>query len=119
MGYALGADEESVDRRCGTIPFPKATYLISGPRRAIGQTMPYLFSCLVQLRGSALLSKVTVRSAGAEPLAMAWTMRGDTIGEARSYSINSSALISTLFGTVRPSAFAVWRFKLTRNLVGI
>ena len=40
--------------------------------------MPYLFSCLVQLRGSALVSEVTVRSAGAEPLAMASIMRGDT-----------------------------------------
>jgi hypothetical protein len=38
-------------------------YVISGPRRAIGQTMPYLFSCLVQLRGSALVSS---------------TMRGET-----------------------------------------
>ena len=53
-------------------------YVISVPRRAIGPTMPYLFSCLVQLHGSALVSEVTVRSAGAEPLAMASTMRGDT-----------------------------------------
>ena len=77
MGHALGADAESVVRRCGTDYLPKTTYVISGSRPATGQTTPNFFCCLVQLCGSALVSEVTVRSAGALPLTSASTMRGD------------------------------------------
>jgi hypothetical protein len=56
--------------------------------------MPYLFSCLVQLLGSALVSEVTVRSAGAEPLAMASTTRGDTEASETSRRMWRSTLFS-------------------------
>ena len=56
--------------------------------------MPYLFSCLVRLRGSALVSEVTVRSAGAERLAMASTMRGDTKASGMSRRMWRSTLFS-------------------------
>jgi len=56
--------------------------------------MPYLFSCLVQLRDSALVSEVTVRSAGADPSAMALTMRGDTKASGMSRRMWRSTLFS-------------------------
>jgi hypothetical protein len=46
-----------------------------GTGSTAGQTTPNFFACSVQLCGSALVSEVTVRSAEAEPLAMASIMR--------------------------------------------
>ena len=58
------------------------------------QVIPNLCSCAAQPCGSARASVVTVRSAGALPLAMASTMRGDTKASGARYRMWRSTLFS-------------------------
>jgi hypothetical protein len=65
-----------------------------GSRPAIDQATPNFFSCPVQFCGRALVSEVTVRSAGAEPLAMASTIRDDMKASGMSRRMWRSTLFS-------------------------
>src|ERR1700726_3050222 len=65
-----------------------------GTGSTAGQTKPNFFACSVQLCGSALVSEVTVRSAGALPLIIASTMRGDTKASGMSRRMWRSTLFS-------------------------